>query len=313
MNVKPQKQSYLFWAMAIEWGLLVPDLVAALVSGSVTMYATLLRSSVEAVALTMAWLVVRRIARGGSAGYDYGVGKLENLSGLAVAGFLFVSLLTLMYEVMHRFHDPVALSGWHCLVALAITLVATGIDAWFLVRNRRLARLEHSPVMEAQWRMYAVKVVSGLIAIASLGLGVLLAGYAWSVYIDPAGSMLMLGFIMFSIGSILRRSVWDLLDRTLDEPLQLRILKVLARHEPEYRQLHGIRSRRSGTCVFIELLLEFDPTRPLGAVQTAIETMAAELERDIPGSVVLIAPVRDRKPNYAGEFSQPPGAVPTEV
>ena len=263
------------------------------------MYATLLRSSVEALAVTLAWLVMRRITRGGATGYDYGMGKLENLTGLAVAGFLFASLLILMYEAVHRLHHLVKLESGHCGVALGITLAATLLDSWFLVRNLRLARAEHSPLMEAQWRMYLVKVVSGAVAIVTLGASVVCNAYSWSGYIDPLGSILMSGFILYSIATILHKSAWDLLDRTLDESMQILILQVLARHFDNYLEFHGVRSRRSGSQVFVEVLLEFDGTRTMADVQKAIDDIRGDIERSIHGCVALVAPVgkRNQLPN----------------
>lgn len=280
--------------MVTEWGLLLPDFAAALVSDSVTMYATLLRSSVEALAVTLAWVVMRRITRGGAADYDYGVGKLENLTGLAVSGLLFASLLILLYEVVHRLHEPVRLAAGHCGVALGITLGATLLDSWFLVHNLRLARAEHSPLMEAQWRMYLVKVASGTIAIITLGASVACSAYPWSSYLDPLGSVLMSGFILFSIGSILHKSTWDLLDRTLDESMQILILQVLVEHFDAYHAFHGVRSRRSGSQIFVEVLMEFDGTRSMADVQKSINAIRGDIAKRIHDSVVLVAPVEKR-------------------
>lgn len=282
----------LFWAMLVEWLLLIPDLAAALVSGSVTMYATLLRSAVEAVAVTVAWLAARRIARGGGPGYDYGIGKLENLASLGVANIMAVSLLALLYEVYERIRHPVLLDPGHCGIAIAITLVAFAVDSVFLQRSARQARATRSPVDDAQRRIYTVKVASGAVALAALGLSAGLPGRAWTAYADPLGSLVMALLIIGSIAALLRGSLGDLLDRTLDEPLQLAIDRVLARHYDAYRRLHGVRSRRSGSRIHIELLLEFDGERQLADVQAAIDRIRADAEREVTGSVVLVAPVR---------------------
>ena len=51
------------------------------------------------------------------------------------------------------------------------------------------------------------------------------------------------------------------LDKTLDEELQMVIVRHLAQYFNEYTELHGVRSRRSGSNVYIEIFLEFDGER----------------------------------------------------
>jgi len=82
----------------------------------------------------------------------------------------------------------------------------------------------------------------------------------------------------------------DLLDRALDESLQLVILRALAGHFDDYVAFHGVRSRRSGTTVYIDLFLEFEGRKTMAEVQQTIASLQTELERHIPGSRIVIAP-----------------------
>ncbi len=101
---------------------------------------------------------------------------------------------------------------------------------------------------------------------------------------------LIVGFLIFSAYGVVSTSLGDLLDRTLDESLQLIIVRALARHFDEYAGFHGLRSRRSGRDVYIEIFLEFDGTRPMSDVQRSIDAMASTIEQDIPGSHAVICP-----------------------
>jgi divalent metal cation (Fe/Co/Zn/Cd) transporter len=53
-------------------------------------------------------------------------------------------------------------------------------------------------------------------------------------------------------------------------------------------QLHGIRSRRSGQFVYIEIFLEFDQQRLMGDIQKTIDLITSSLEQKIEGSQVLV-------------------------
>ena len=68
------------------------------------------------------------------------------------------------------------------------------------------------------------------------------------------------------------------------------IVRELAAFFDDYSALHGVRSRRSGTNVYIELLLEFDGERKMCEVQEAIDRIKVSLEAKIPHSSVSIVP-----------------------
>ena len=87
---------------------------------------------------------------------------------------------------------------------------------------------------------------------------------------------------------IFTSSFFDLLDRTLDEEHQMIILKELATFFHEYEELHGIRSRRSGSRVFIEIFLELSPETAVGHVQTIVVSIRKNIEAKIVGSSVTI-------------------------
>jgi ferrous-iron efflux pump FieF len=85
-------------------------------------------------------------------------------------------------------------------------------------------------------------------------------------------------------------SIYDLLDRALDESLQLEITRLLARHFDAYDNFHGVRTRRSGDQVYVEVYLEFDGRKLMADVQRVIDTLTADFEANIPSSHVSIVP-----------------------
>ncbi len=115
--------------------------------------------------------------------------------------------------------------------------------------------------------------------------------YSWSFVFDPIFSIVLAVFLAYSAYSVFTNSIYDLLDRTLEESLQIVILKELATYYDEYTQFHGINSRRSGGNVYIELFLEFDGKRTMAAVQEAIHRIQSSLENKIQNSRVIVAPV----------------------
>jgi cation diffusion facilitator family transporter len=262
------------------------------IANSVTLFSDLLRSGADTFANLLSWLTMRRIATGKALAYDYGYGKLENLSSLLVAGTMLVSLVIALYGAVVRFREPVIIRNVG--LGFFVALYSTGVNAWSWRRTFLLAKRENSSILESQWHNQRTKTVANLCVVLSLGLSLALQQHHWAEYIDPVFSLVLSGFLAYSIYSIVSMNVSDLLDRALDESLQLVILRELAAYFEDYVAFHGMRSRRSGKAVYVDLFLEFDGTKTMAEVQKVIDAMRAGLEQKIPGSHVVISPATAR-------------------
>ena len=144
--------------------------------------------------------------------------------------------------------------------------------------------------MESQWRLFRAKAIADTVVFISLILSLSLSRYPWSHYIDPFASFIIAGFLLFSIYSVISDSVYDLLDKTLEESVQLIIINKLVAFFDEYKEIHGVRSRRSGNNIFIEIFLEFDGERKMADIQRVINEMKVNIQSSIKGSFVTIVP-----------------------
>lgn len=262
------------------------------IANSVTLFSDLLRSGADTFANLLSWLTMRRIATGKALAYDYGYGKLENVSSLLVAGTMLVSLAIALYGAVVRFQEPVIVRNVG--LGFFVALYSSGVNAWSWRRTFLLAKRENSSILESQWHNQRTKTMANLCVVLSLGLSMALQHYPLAEYIDPVFSLVLSGFLVYAIYSIVSMNVSDLLDRALDESLQLVILRELAAYFDDYVAFHGVRSRRSAKTVYIDLFLEFDGTKTMADVQKTIDAIRAGLEKKIPGSHVVISPATAR-------------------
>ncbi len=265
-----------------------PDLAAVILGQSATLLAGFFKTTSETIATLLAWLSLRKLTTGKTDVYNYGYGKLENLSSLAVAGAMMLSFGLVISIAFGRFLHPTRVGQvW---LGLLISAVACFANVYFWQSNYRLARKEPSPLMESQWRLYRIKSISNLCTITSLGLSVLLRDQPWAIYIDPIGSLILCGFLLTSAYRVASNSIYDLLDRTLDETLQFVILQELATHFDHYERFYGVQSRRSGGDVYVEIFLEFDGNQKMSEVQRGIDSIKRSLEQKIQNSHIAIVP-----------------------
>lgn len=130
-------------------------------------------------------------------------------------------------------------------------------------------------------------------------LNLLLHDQPWSIYLDPAFAVLFILYCGASFVPSLVGGVTEPLDKTLQEDLQLRIDRWLAEHFTGYSGFHGVRSRRAGGAIFIEVASSFDPDQRVGEAVATSERLRQGIERDIPGSEVRVVLMREERPARA--------------
>src|SRR4051812_29908700 len=285
-----ERERSIFIGFLVALGLLLPCIIAAYMAKSLTLIVDILISLAETLASLFSWMIIRKVARAKNPEFNYGFGKLENISGLAVAGVMLVSFIVVLMQGVSRLHNPVEVVEKGVVLGFVITTAAAFSDTWLWFKNLRLATRQSSPLMEAQWRFFRSKAFCDYCVLASLGCTLMFREYSWSPYIDTLFSFLLSGFLLWSAYLITADSMYDLLDRSLDESLQFEITRMLIVHFDAYDGLHGVRTRRSGGQVYIEVFLEFDGSKLMADVQRTIDLLTADLESKIPSSQVMICP-----------------------
>lgn len=268
---------------------LVITLGALLAARSSVILADFCKTLLEFIAVLLAWLTIRKIRQGASEQFQYGVGKLENLSSLLVGVLMFLCLAVIITNSVYSLLHPAHIGGIGVLISAVAQVAYAVINLRLVLQCRRFAKEQNSPLFAAQAGLFTTKFIGNVFILTALGLSTLLSSYSWSTYIDPCASLIIACSILFAALGIFKDSTLDLLDRTLEEKHQIAILRSLATHFDRYEEFQEIRSRRSGSQVFVEIVLSFPPEQlAKDTAQTARE-LKADLEREIPGSRVTIA------------------------
>jgi len=285
-----EKQRTVLISLIIDFVLWIPDVVAAFLSMSIVLFADAVKCANEILATFFAYLTLRKMAKGGAGTYDYGMGKFETVTSVITGGVMFISLALVFFAAIHRIVYPESIVHDGAYLGIVLMVIGVSMNTYLWKKNERLHRLEPSPIMDSQWRLFRTKAFSDFSVLLSLIFSLAFSHYAWSLFIDPVASFFIAGVLFFSGARVIRSSLPDLLDRTLDEELQMVIVQHLAVFFNDYTALHGVRSRRSGSNVYIEIFLEFDGEKKMCEVQEIIDRIRVSLEAQIPKSKVSIVP-----------------------
>jgi ferrous-iron efflux pump FieF len=265
-------------------------LVYAVTANSLALWSDLASTLIGFLALFAAWLTLRAVRVSSKETFSFGLTRLESVSSLGISALMLLSFLLITGTAVWKFLNPSPASGFGIYMGLIVNAVYACINVWIWWRTSLLERQGESPLMIAQRRLYTFQALSNMLMVLAMSLILLFANQHWTFYIDPVVSVILAVTLVLSATKTLHASALNLIDRALEERSQLLILRALAEHFEDYVTLHGIRTRNSGGRSFVELFLEFDPTRSHGEIQEKINNLQRRLETLLERADVVIMP-----------------------
>lgn len=270
--------------------------IAAAVTNSTAILTDLLSTTFDLVALTACWFVLRRAHTPNLGRYAYGLGKLENLAELLIALLQIVLVALAGTSAITQLLNPEGVEGAE--LGLLITAIAVAGNIYLSQKAGGLAKTTRSPVLEAQARVHFLSALGSSAVFFVTAIQSIFPNVPALYYLDPAGSFVVIGFMLHSIYAMLTNSVASLLDQAIDEAGQLRILKALATHFYDFRELGDIRTRQLGGKMFVELHLDFDDDWTMAKTRAVVTQLTNSVKHEFSeaGDDVEVAVVLMPKP-----------------
>ncbi len=244
--------------------LIAAKLAAWLATGSVSVLASLVDSTLDAGASLLNLVAVHWSLQPPDAEHRFGHGKAQPLAALGQSAFIAGSAAFLGLEAVDRLLHPRPVTAVG--VGLAVLVLAIVATLALLSFQRYVIRRTGSPAIRADALHYLTDLATNTATLAALVLaGLGLHG------LDPVFGLGIGAYVLYSAIQIGREAVDALLDRELPDAEREAILEI-ARSVPLVRDVHGLRTRRSGQLIIIQLHLVLDDDLPLvEAHQVALE------------------------------------------
>ena len=263
--------------------LITLKLVTGWMTGSISVWASLLDSAMDILASLINFVAVRAASRPPDKEYAYGHGKAESLAGLLQAFVIAASGFFLIREAVLRLLHPHATSfEWLGVVTMA---VAALISLLLVRRLRRTARTTDSPALQADAAHYISDVYTNTAALLAL-LITLLTGW---LTVDPIFSIAISLYIVWTAVDVARESIDVLMDRRLPPEIDQRVADIVGRFRDQgVVGFHDLRTRRSGSYKFIDLHLEVQRDQSLEEAHDLTVRVIRTLEREIPRARIQV-------------------------
>lgn len=236
--------------------LVAAKLVAWLATDSVSILATLIDSALDVLASLLNLIAVRHSLQPADHEHRFGHGKAESLAGIGQAMFIAGSAGLLLWQAVGRMLRPQSIvEGLELGVGVMLfSMLATLL---LLAFQRYVISQTQSTAIKAD----ALHYKTDLLVNGSVLIALVLTFYGWGRF-DAVFAMGIALFILYSAWQIVKESIDLLMDHELPDDERAKIAAAILAH-PKTQGFHELRTRRSGTTVFIQLHLELEETLSL--------------------------------------------------
>ena len=260
--------------------LIIAKLGAWGMSGSVSLLATLIDSTLDALASLINLIAVRHALSPADEEHRFGHGKAEALAGLGQAAFIAGSSGFLLLESSRRILNPEPLQSF--TIGIWVMVFSIVLTMALLTFQRHVIAKTNSTAIKADALHYRTDVLVNASVILALWLSI----QGWAGF-DALFAIGIAFYILWSAWGIVVHAFDHLMDRELPDDDREKITNIAIAHE-DVRGLHDLRSRRSGTATFIQLHLELDDDLRLLEAHRISDEVEFSIQKSFPSAEIII-------------------------
>ena len=220
--VRARQTRVLWWALGINGVLLVAEVVAGFVFGSLALLADAAHMLSDVAGLGIALIAQALMARPHTPRHTFGLQRAEALGAQANGVLLLASVIWIGAEAVQRIGAPVEIDGGPVLVVATLGLLVNVVSAVALARVRG----ESLNVRGAYLHMVADAL--GSVGAIIAALAVVLVGAVW---VDTVASVLIAAMVLWSAWVLLRDTTNVLMEATPPGIDAGQVAAALVRHE----------------------------------------------------------------------------------
>ena len=253
-------------------------------SGSLIMALDAVQSMSALIQSGLTALLSKKLRQDDRFKYDYGMGKIEALGAFVFALVFYAGLIAVFAASVYSLivpRKPEAI----LLVAVCMKVAQILVDLYMLRKQLKIAKSLKGSFVDANVLFIKNGLIFNSITLAAVTICFLFRSAPFVSYFEPIVCVVYVIFIAFRNSKIIREASLDLLDRTLDERTQLTILRHVSAIWDDIHTFHGVRTRRSGHVIYIDLMVSFDDDKSYAEIRKAYEVFARAVKEELPDSV----------------------------
>lgn len=263
--------------------LVLAKLWAFAVTGSLSVAATLADSGLDLMMSLAGLAAIAYASKPADDDHAFGHSSAEDLAALGQTVFILVSSAVIAVTAILRLIDgtsPLPREEAKGMAVIVLSIVVTSALVWW---QQRVARKTGNRVVRADSLHYIGDLIPNIGALFALWASATL-GYGQIDSIVALGAALFLAAGAIRIG----KGAWDaLMDRQAD-PETIASIEAIAGDFPGVEGFHDLKTRQSGSTVFVNLHIELDGSQSLNEAHAIGAALRREIIRRHPRADVLI-------------------------
>ena len=279
LNIKSRAAAI---SVASNTTLIILKVVAGILTGSISLIAEAVHSTMDLAASVIAFFSVRVSDNPADEQHPFGHGKAENISGVAEALLIFVAAGIIIYEAILKFIVGTKLE----FVEIGIGIMAVSIIVNIIVSRYllKISRKTDSLALEADARHLTTDVLTMVGVLVGLGL-VRLTGL--NIF-DPITALIVALLIFRAAYEITRKSFGGLMDTRLPKAELDAIASIIKDHAGSLAGFHEMRTRKAGSQRFIDLHLVLPNKVNLEQAHDMCDHLEQDIKNKLPNSSITI-------------------------
>lgn len=266
--------------------LVILKVIVGIALGSVSIISEAIHSGMDLLASCIAYFAVRKSAEAPDECHTFGHGKFESISGLVEAILIFIAAILIVHHAIVKLIDPSPepMNQTFLIAGIAVMAISAVMNAIVSARLMRIAKKTESIALESDaWHLRtdiytSVGVMIGLILIQVTGI----------VFLDSLVAIAVALVIMKAAYDLTVKSYKDLIDYRLTDDEVSRITRIICEHQSDYVNFHGLRTRRAGPEIFIDLHLVVDKDISVELSHDLTDHLENDLKFEFPRACVTI-------------------------
>ena len=255
--------------------LVLIKLTIGVLSGSIAVLASAIDSLLDLIVSMFNYFALHNSEKDPDEQFHFGRSKLEPLAAVIEGTIISLSALFILYEAIAKIlHSEPMRYMTESILVMVISLVITGALVFFL---SYVAKKTQNMVIRADALHYKTDLFSnGAVLFALLAVH-----YSGIELIDPILGIAIAIYMIYSAIPIIKEGVLMLLDVALPQEDVNKIIEII-KSEPEITNFHYLRTRISGSHIFISFHAVYNVSISLYDAHTIADRVELKIKKLFP-------------------------------
>ncbi len=263
-------------------GLIVLKAIVAWLTGSISITAQAADSALDLFSIGVVFIAIRAAAKKADREHPFGHGKMEGVAAVVQAALILGAAFFIVSAAVQRIINETPLEIAEA--GIAVMLISVVVSILLSRHLRRISRNTDSTALEA----LAQNINADIFSAAGVLLGLIAVRFTGLLIFDPVIALIMVIFILRSGFLVLRRSFYELTDRSLPAAEQTLLENILAEHRHYFAGYHRVRSRRAGSQRFIDLHMVVHRDASVATAHELCDHLEQDIKHKLPNCSIVI-------------------------